>query len=116
MQRLNINNSFLESARWMRSWEIENIPYAQSALAKDLLLLCVYRTNAQSPLSVKEVVASLKPFSEAGIRKQLKRCLDEGWLRIVDSPSDKRVRHIVAEAKLLELFNRYAVIVDKSSN
>ncbi len=115
MRRLTINNAFLESARWTRSWEIDNIPYAQSALAKDLLLLCVYSTNAQSPLSIKETMVSLRPFSEAGIRKQLKRCLDEGWLRIIESPSDKRVRHIVAEPKLLELFDRYAGIAHNSN-
>jgi hypothetical protein len=108
-----IKNTFFEKALWTRGWEIENIPYPQSALAKDLMLLCVYTTKSQSPLSFKEVVASLRPFSEAGIRKQLKRCLEEGWVRIVDSPSDKRVRHIVAEPRLLELFERYAEIAPK---
>lgn len=68
----------------VRDWERSNLPIEQSALALDLFLVIAYNTLKGKPLTLKLLFHTID-FSEAGIRKHLKRLLADGWC--------SRVRH-----------------------
>lgn len=114
MQQSSQLAAFFSAVLHIRAWEITHLPTSQSALAFDLLALVAHQTTAADPIPLKQLFLSLHPYSEAGVRKQLRRCLVEGWLRLSESDVDKRVRHVLAEPKLLELFERYAEVVNET--
>jgi hypothetical protein len=94
----------------VRSWEDANLPMEQSTLAFDLISLVTHKTIHGQPISLKHLFISLN-YSEAGIRKQLRRCINEQWLRLADSRSDGRVRLVIAEPKLVALFHEYGELL-----
>ena len=61
----------------VRAWEKAHLPIEQSALALDLFLVIAYNTLCDRPLTLKLLFCSID-FSEAGIRKHLRRMLAEG--------------------------------------
>lgn len=89
------------------------MPLEQSALAYDLLTLASHHTISGTPLSLKQLFLLLE-YSEAGVRKQLRRCIKDGWLRLDGSTNDKRVRVVVAEPKLLQTLTDYAELLKNS--
>jgi hypothetical protein len=97
----------------VRNWEEDNLPLEQSALAYDLLTLASHHTISGTPLSLKQLFLLLE-YSEAGVRKQLRRCIKEGWLKLVGSKKDKRVRVVIAEPKLLQALSDYAELLKHS--
>lgn len=94
----------------VRSWEDANLPMEQSTLAFDLISLVTHQTIHGKPISLKHLFISLN-YSEAGIRKQLRRCIKEQWLRLDGSTSDGRVRLVIAEPKLVALFHKYGELL-----
>lgn len=99
-----------ESALKVRSWEKANLPIEQSALALDLFLLLTYNTLCGTPLTLKSLFNSLD-FSEAGIRKHLRRLLSEGWCALEGSEHDKRLRHVVAQPKMILALEEYIQVL-----
>lgn len=95
-----------EKALHVRHWERTNLPIEQSALALDLFLMIAYHTLREQPLTLKLLFHSIN-FSEAGIRKHLRRLLSEGWCALEGSEHDKRLRHVVAQPKMLEALQDY---------
>lgn len=83
-----------------------NFPAARSLLAIDILVHTTDSTLRKRPMSMKDLFCAI-PFSEVGIRKQIKRLVKEGWMRIDLSNADKRVRILVAEDKLLAVLQKY---------
>jgi DNA-binding MarR family transcriptional regulator len=98
--------NFSEKLILLRAWEKSNLPIEQSALALDLFLVIAHNTLRDQPLTLKQLFNSVD-FSEAGIRKHLKRLLAEGWCSLEGSAKDKRLRHVVAQAKMLAALDRY---------
>lgn len=94
----------------VRSWEDANLPMEQSTLAFDLISLVTHQTIHGKPISLKHLFISLN-YSEAGIRKQLRRCIKDEWLRLDDSTLDRRVRLVIAEPKLVALFHQYGELL-----
>lgn len=99
-----------ENALKVRYWEKANLPIEQSALALDLFLVIAYNTLRGEPLTLKLLFHSID-FSEAGIRKHLKRMLTEGWCVLEGSERDKRLRHVVAQPKMLRALSDYIVVL-----
>jgi hypothetical protein len=83
--------NFSEILIQLMAWEKSNLPIEQSALALDLFLVIVHNTLRDRPLTLKQLFNSVD-FSEAGIRKHLKRLLAEGWCSLEGSAKDKRLR------------------------
>ena len=83
-----------------------NFPAARSLLAIDILVHTADCTLRKCPMSMKNYFCTI-PFSEVGIRKQIKRLVKEGWMRIDLSNADKRIRILVAEDKLLAVLQKY---------
>lgn len=66
----------------------------------DLFLVIAYNTLRGKPLTLKLLFHSID-FSEAGIRKHLRRMLTDGWCALEGAEHDKRLRHVVAQPKML---------------
>ena len=99
-----------EKALHVRHWEKANLPIEQSALALDLFLVIAYNTLRGEPLTLKRLFHSLN-FSEAGIRKHLRRMLNEGWCTLEGSEHDKRLRHVVAQPRMIEALSDYVAVL-----
>ncbi len=95
-----------ENALKVRFWEKANLPIEQSALALDLFLVIAYNTLRGQPLTLKLLFHSID-FSEAGIRKHLRRMLTEGWCVLEGNERDKRLRHVVAQPKMMDALADY---------
>lgn len=102
-----------ESALKVRDWEKANLPIEQSALAMDLFLVIAYNTLRGRPLTLKLLFHSIG-FSEAGIRKHLRRMLSEGWCALEGAEHDKRLRHVVAQPKMLEALADYIQVLQEA--
>ena len=98
----------------IRHWEEENLPLDGSKLVYDLLTLCVHYYASDVPLTIKHLNLLLSQYSQAGIRNQLRRCVRDGWLKIIASDSDKRSRLIVVEHKLLCSMQKYVELLRDS--
>jgi hypothetical protein len=99
-----------ENAIKVRDWEKCNLPIEQSALALDLFLVIAYNTLKGKPLTLKLLFHTID-FSEAGIRKHLKRLLADGWCALEGAEHDKRLRHVVAQPKMLSALTDYTIIL-----
>jgi hypothetical protein len=95
----------------VRNWEKNNLPIEQSALALDIFLLIAYNTLKNKPLTLKSLFHSID-FSEAGIRKHLRRLLREEWCLLVGADHDKRLRHVVAQPKMLAVLEEYVSVLN----
>ena len=99
-----------ENAIRVREWEKNNLPIEQSALALDLFLFISYNTLIGKPLTLKVLFHSLE-YSEAGIRKQLRRLLQDEWCLITGNEVDRRLRYVVAQPKMLQALNAYSRVL-----
>ncbi len=102
-----------EKALKVRDWEKANLPIEQSALAMDLFLIIAYNTLCGKPLTLKLLFHSIN-FSEAGIRKHLRKLLSENWCRLEGVEHDKRLRHVVAQPKMLHALEDYIEVLRQS--
>ena len=102
--------SAAENALKVRVWEKDNLPIEQSALAMDLFLVIAYNTLCGTPLTLKSLFHSID-FSEAGIRKHLRKLLNESWCRLEGVEHDKRLRHVVAQPKMLHALEDYVEVL-----
>ena len=104
-------HSLLQSILSLRAWEDKHLPLKQSALAYDLLILVVHNELSGTPISLKQLFVTLK-YSEAGIRKQLRRLLKEEWIKLQGIKDDKRVRVVIAQPKLLDAMTSYVSVFE----
>lgn len=102
-----------ENAIRVRDWEKKHLPIEQSALALDLFLLISYNTLIGNPLTLKTLFHSID-FSEAGVRKHLRRLLSEEWCLLIGNERDRRLRHVVAQPKMLLALNAYSKVLTKA--
>lgn len=92
---------FIEGIQKVRAWEKENLPSAdQSVLAFDIFILISYHTLRKQPLTLKQLFHSVN-FSEAGVRKHLRRLLRDNWCALERAQHDKRLRYVIAQPKML---------------
>lgn len=92
----------------VREWEKQNLPSSQSILAFEIFILIAHHTVSEKPLTLHQLFYSVD-FSETGIRKQLAKLIDDGWCCLVGGSHDKRLKHVVAEAKMLEALDSYTL-------
>lgn len=109
-KRLLEVSQFANNAIKVRKWERQHLPVEQSALAMDLFLIIAHNTLLGAPLTLKALFNSVD-FSEAGVRKHLRRMLTEGWCALEGSDHDKRLRFVVAQPKMLDSLSSYLAVV-----
>ena len=102
--------SIVEKVLKVRDWENVNLPIEQSALAMDLFLVIAYNSLSGKPLTLKLLFHSIA-FSEAGIRKHLRRLLSNNWCALEGTERDKRLRHVVAQPKMLYALEDYIEVL-----
>ena len=79
----------------------QNLPVETSFIPYDILIF-LYKTHAN-----KQVI-NLKDFfrffnhSEMGVRYHLKRLINDGWVSLADSPTDRRSKLLVMNARFIE--------------
>ena len=98
------------SALRVREWERKNLPIEQRQLALDLFLMISYNTLLEKPLTLKQLFHSIE-FSEAGIRKHLTRLLNDDWCVLISDKSDKRIKLVVAQSKMLVALSEYSKLL-----
>lgn len=106
---------FTDAVIAARRWQHHHFGVIGGQLAFDLVAVVMAHrlTGGLRPgrdLTVKHLVASL-PYSEAGVRKKLRRVLADGWVQMVPSPHDGRVRVIKPRAKLMDAWAEYEDLV-----
>lgn len=94
----------------VREWERKNLPYANSGLALELFLVVSHNTLLGNAITLKVLFRSIE-YSETGVRKQLRRLIADGWVSLRISSKDRRVKHVVAESKMLLLVEAYSKIL-----
>ncbi len=113
MRKIKANKALVpitKSVINVRDWERKNLPIEQSQLALDLFLIIAYNTLIEKPLTLKTLFHSID-FSEAGIRKHLRRLLTEEWCHLVGDGRDKRLKLVVAQPKMLSALSNYTEIL-----
>lgn len=92
----------------VRTWEKSNLPISQSTLAYEIFLLITHHTVCDKPLTLHQLFYSID-YSETGIRKQLAKLISDDWCSLVSGTSDKRLKHVVASEKMLQVLDHYAI-------
>ena len=90
----------------IKFYEYQNLPIEQSSLALDLFIFIAFGNLKDNPPTLKELFNSIN-YSETGVRKHLNRLLAEGWCHLEGSGHDKRLRHVVAEPKMINAVINY---------
>ena len=101
------SSHFFQNLLAVRQWEEAHLPLDGSLLAFDLLTVTAHHTMLGQALNLKQLNTQMN-YSEAGVRKQLKRCLEQGWLELQAGQNDKRVKYVVATPKLLKILSNHA--------
>ena len=101
---------FAQNLAKVRNWEKRNLPVEQSSLALDLFLVISYNTLKGKPLTLKLLFHSID-FSEAGIRRHLRRLLADEWCSFEGAEHDKRLRYVVALPKMLSALAEYTEVL-----
>ncbi len=70
-----------------------------------LLIVEIYR-NRNHELSVKELQTTLN-YSERGIKYALDQLVEQQWIEILSTNSDRRLRLVAGTIKTRELFSRF---------
>ena len=89
------------------------MPVEHSQLALELILIISLNTLIGKPLSLKLLFNSVE-FSEAGIRKSLRKLLAEDWCQLISDVKDKRLKLIVAQPKMLVALADYSNLLSSA--
>ena len=100
----------LSSSLRIQVWAKKNLPIENSQLALQLILIISYNTMIKKPLTLKLLFHSVD-FSEAGVRKQLRKLLIEDWCCLVEDLKDKRLKLVVAQPKMLNALSEYSELL-----
>lgn len=84
----------------------KHIPIIKTLMAFDVLTMICLHTIIKDPLNYKRLILSL-PYSQNGIRKQLFKLIDAGYILEKKSESDTRVRLLIASDSTIESISNY---------
>lgn len=93
------------SLLFIKNWENANFPTADSFMSHYIFILIAHHSSIDSHLSLKQLYLSVN-FSITGIRKQLFRLIEDEWCFLKIGEIDKRVKYIVANEKMLNVFTK----------
>ena len=90
----------------IRGWEDTNFPLGGSLLVKDILTIVAHHSISNTPLTLKQLYVMLH-FSEAGIRKQLRNLISQGWIDLRPSKDDGRLKILFATPRLIKTIHAF---------
>jgi DNA-binding MarR family transcriptional regulator len=79
------------------------LPYGASLIALDILVAVTRASNAKTPLSVKQLLATL-PYSVTGVRYNLSQLVADGWLIKSRRADDRRLVRLFPTERVAEAF------------
>ena len=94
----------------IREWEKSQLPSPKSALGYELFLLIAHHTLAQSPLTLNQLFLSVD-YTETAVRRQLGTLINQQWCELVVMDTDKRLKRVIAKKKMLDLKDKYGVLI-----
>lgn len=109
MKIVSIENEVV--TKWLKIREVTTslLPIGHSFIPFDIILKVLDFYNNNKKLTVKNLFVDL-PYSDMGLRYHFNRLVQSGWLVLVKSESDARIREIKPSEKLISIFS---VIVNK---
>ncbi len=100
----------IEYAQAIRTWCKENLPFDESVVAYDLLILLAIKFAKNERVSVKQIFVLL-PHSYTAVRQHYMRLIKDGWIECVGDGEDKRIKYIVPTKKFTDTINQYAKLL-----
>jgi DNA-binding MarR family transcriptional regulator len=84
---------------------VEHLPVGVSFISLDILLTVYHQWigSREEGCQMKHLFNSL-PYSEMGIRIQLRRLVERGWLSLQPGKSDRRKKYVLITPKTFERF------------
>ena len=79
------------------------LPYGASLIALDILIAVTRASSGKTPLSVKQLLATL-PYSVTGIRYNLTQLVADGWLVKSRRADDRRLVRLFPTDRVAEAF------------
>jgi DNA-binding MarR family transcriptional regulator len=107
-------NKFTHLLLQIRAWEDANFRLGGSLLVKDILTIVAHHTISNTPLTLKQL-HMLLDFSEAGIRKQLRNLISQGWIDLRPSKDDGRLKIVFATPRLIKTIQAFELEWEKLS-
>lgn len=92
----------------IRNWANANLPVYGSLICYDLALH-VLAVDGASPAGLKQLYGTL-PYSEAHLRRHLRRLERDEWISLKQHPADARNRSIEPTAKMLNAYRDYFLL------
>jgi len=99
-------NKFTHLLLQIRAWEDANFRLDGSLLVKDILTIVAHHSISNTPLTLKQLYVMLD-FSEAGIRKQLRNLISQGWIDLQQSKDDGRLKILFATPRLIKTIQAF---------
>lgn len=102
-----MNQKAIQQIITLHEWESNNLPLFKKSIGQSVVIRLLDAFIRGESLSVKELTLSL-PYSPSGIRLQLRMLEKEGWIEVIPSPEDQRVKVIRPSAVLRKTLDTYA--------
>lgn len=87
----------------IREQAIGLLPIGQSFIPYDIIITVIVASTNGHNVSVKTLFKSM-PYSDMGLRYHFRKLISDGWLQLVPSTVDKRVKEVHPSEKLLTNF------------
>ncbi|MBI3701606.1 MAG: hypothetical protein HY242_14335 [Afipia sp.] len=89
-----------------RNWANRNLPTYNTLICYDLALQILSAVGGDTPVGLKQLYRRL-PYSEAHLRRQLRRFEEDQWVQSRPHPDDGRNRFIEPTDKMLRAYREY---------
>lgn len=111
------NNLLLNTQKLneLSRWGKKLFPIRNSSIVFDLILIVNHYNLINQNLTLKKIFLSL-PYSENGIRKQIRHLVKFGWLDIYKSRIDGRIKLVKPSKKLIKSYKKYCDLLDSLFN
>ena len=93
----------------LRNWAGAHLPVYDSLICYDLALHVLCAAGEERPVGLKQIYRAL-PYSEAHLRRHLRRFEQDQWVRLKQHPSDARNRLIEPTEKMLSAYRDYFLL------
>lgn len=93
----------------LRNWADTHLPTYRSRICDDLALTVLSEADQDAPVALKKLYRML-PYSEAHLRRQLRRLEDDSWVQMKPHPIDARNRFIEPTSKMLQAYREYFLL------
>ena len=109
---MSIEKEIVSNLSKIRHITASHFPIGHSFIPYDILLTVLDFHINEKKLTVKNLFVVL-PFSDMGLRYHFNRLLNSGWVELVKSETDSRIKEVVPSEKLLYNFAEVIVKLKK---